>query len=62
MVKIEMGFLSMLGVAFIVLKLTGVISWNWFLVLSPILVPIILTAVVLMIAGIFLIIHLIIQK
>ena len=29
------GFISLLTVAFIVLKLTGVISWSWLWVLSP---------------------------
>lgn len=32
-------FLQTLTVVFIVLKLTGVISWSWLLVLSPLLVP-----------------------
>lgn len=32
---------AMLGV-FVVLKLTGVIDWNWFYVLLPLLAPIIL--------------------
>nr|DAW70660.1 MAG TPA: transmembrane protein [Caudoviricetes sp.] len=30
------GFAGLLTIAFIVLKLTGVISWGWFWVLSPI--------------------------
>lgn len=34
------GFLGLLGVAFIVLKLTGFISWSWWWVLAPIWVPI----------------------
>lgn len=29
------GFVSLLTVAFIVLKLTNVIEWGWFWVLSP---------------------------
>ena len=37
-----MGFLSILAIAFIILKLCNVIAWNWFLVLSPIWVEIIL--------------------
>lgn len=32
--------LDMLTVAFIVLKLTNQIDWNWFFVLSPTLIPI----------------------
>jgi hypothetical protein len=31
-----MGFLSTLGLIFIVLKLVGVINWSWWLVLLPI--------------------------
>lgn len=33
------GFLSLLAIAFIVLKLTSVISWSWWWVLSPIWIP-----------------------
>lgn len=33
------GFLGMLAILFIGLKLGGVISWAWFWVLSPILIP-----------------------
>jgi len=31
------NFLSLLTIVFIVLRLTGVIDWSWWLVLSPIL-------------------------
>lgn len=30
------GFTTLLAIAFIVLKLTGVITWSWIWVLSPI--------------------------
>ena len=30
------GFFGLLGIAFIVLKLTGFIDWEWWIVLSPI--------------------------
>jgi len=30
------GFLGLLAILFIALKLTGVIAWSWFWVLSPI--------------------------
>ena len=33
------GFCGLLGVAFIVLKLVGVISWPWIWVLAPIWIP-----------------------
>jgi len=46
----ESFFLGLLTVAFIVLKLTGVIAWSWWWVLSPIWIP---TAIVLVIAVIF---------
>lgn len=32
----KVGFLGMLGLIFIVLKLTKVIAWSWWLVLLPI--------------------------
>ena len=32
-------FLDALGIAFIVLKLTGVIDWSWWWVLAPIWIP-----------------------
>ena len=32
------GFCGLLAVAFIVLKLTGVINWSWLWVLSPALI------------------------
>lgn len=31
------GFAGLLTIVFIILKLIGVISWNWFWVLSPII-------------------------
>lgn len=33
------GFLGLLCIVFIVLKLTNVITWSWWLVLSPIWAP-----------------------
>lgn len=33
------GFLGLLTIAFIVLKLCAVIDWSWWWVLSPILIP-----------------------
>ena len=33
------GFCGLLTVAFIVLKLTGVINWSWLWVLAPIWIP-----------------------
>ena len=39
------GFCGLLGIVFIVLKLIGVISWNWLCVLSPIWIPVIVMIV-----------------
>lgn len=36
------GFLGLLAIAFIVLKLVGVISWSWLWVLSPLWIPIVI--------------------
>ena len=38
------GFCGLLTIAFIILKLTGAISWSWLWVLAPIWIP---TAIVL---------------
>ena len=35
------GFTGLLAVAFIVLKLTGVIDWSWWWVTSPLWLPIV---------------------
>ncbi len=40
------SFLGLLCIVFIVLKLTKVISWSWWAVLSPIWAPIIIGIVV----------------
>ena len=34
------NFLAMLGLIFLVLKLTGIITWSWFVVLLPFLIPV----------------------
>lgn len=44
------GFSGLLTIVFIVLKLTDKIEWNWFLVLSPILIPIAIWLVLFIIA------------
>lgn len=33
------GFIGLLTISFIILKLTGVIDWSWFWVLSPLWIP-----------------------
>lgn len=45
-----MGFFSWLGLAFIVLKLTGYISWSWWLVLSPIWVSVLIVIILVLIS------------
>lgn len=35
----KIGFLGLLGIAFIVLKLTSVIDWSWWLVTMPLWLP-----------------------
>ena len=46
------GVLSILLVAFIVLKLCGVITWSWLWVLAPLWIPIAFVLVILLILGI----------
>lgn len=38
----EMGFVGLLTIVFIVLKLTKVISWSWLWVLSPIWISLVI--------------------
>lgn len=40
------GFFGLLTIVFIVLKLTGVITWGWVMVLSPLWIPLAVLAVV----------------
>lgn len=40
------SFAGLLTVAFIVLKLTGVIAWSWWVVLLPVLLPVFLLVVI----------------
>ena len=44
------GFTGLLTIAFIVLKLTNVIEWSWFWVLSPTLIPVIIVLVFLLLS------------
>lgn len=45
------GFFSVLGLIFVVLKLTKNIDWSWWWVLSPFLIPIGLLLIIVIIAG-----------
>lgn len=40
------GFTGMLTIIFIVLKLCGVISWNWIWILSPIWIDLVLCIII----------------
>lgn len=46
-----MGFLEVLTIIFIVLKLMGIISWGWFLVLLPEIVAIVIYIFLLVFTG-----------
>jgi len=45
------GFLNLLTLAFIVLKLTHYIDWSWWWVLAPLWIPIALVIVLLVLLG-----------
>ena len=47
------GFGGLLTVAFVVLKLTKVIAWSWFWVLSPMIFSVALVILALILAAIF---------
>ena len=47
------GFTGLLTVLFVGLKLTNVITWSWWWVLSPIWIPVLLLIIILSIAAIF---------
>lgn len=44
------GFLGLLTIVFITLKLTGVIAWSWWWVLSPIWIPTAIAVLIFIIA------------
>ena len=45
------GIIGLLGIAFVVLKLVGVIDWSWWLVTLPLYGPVILLIIILIIVG-----------
>jgi len=51
------GFFGLLTIVFIVLKLTHVISWSWWWVLAPTLIPLGLVAVIFLIVGLVFLIN-----
>lgn len=36
---LRFGVLEVLAIVFVVLKLTGVVAWSWWIVLAPVLIP-----------------------
>lgn len=56
------GFTGFLTIAFIILKLCGIISWSWLWVLSPIWISLGLALIMFAIAGIFILIAIIADK
>lgn len=36
---LRFGVLEVLAIVFIVLKLTGIVTWSWWIVLAPVLIP-----------------------
>ena len=45
-------FLDNLGLIFITLKLLGYINWSWFIVVTPLIAPFIISSVLIMIAAV----------
>ena len=48
------GFGSLLFLIFLVLKLTGVITWSWVWVFAPLCIPIVVTLFIILITAILL--------
>lgn len=46
--KVELPMLSLLGVAFVVLKLCGVIDWSWWWVTAPFWIPVALALIIIL--------------
>lgn len=46
------SILGLLGVAFVVLKLVGVINWSWWLVTLPFWGPVVFVLILLLVVGI----------
>lgn len=48
--SMSLSFTQILTLIFIVLKLTDVINWSWFWVLSPTLIPLAILAIIIIFA------------
>lgn len=55
-------FAGLLTVAFIVLKLVGVINWSWWWILAPVWISAIIGIIILVIVLIIILIHAVISK
>lgn len=49
----KIGFAGLLAIVFIVLKLTGVITWSWWWVLSPLWISALIAVVIVAISVVF---------
>ena len=49
----QIGFAPLLFIVFLALKLTGIISWSWWLIAAPLYVPFLLVTAIIFIAPIF---------
>lgn len=56
------GLAAFLTALFAILKILGVISWSWWIVFSPLILVYGLSAVILLIAGIWFLIYLTFKK
>lgn len=56
------GFVGLLTIVFIVLKLCGIITWSWLWVLSPIWISVALVVAILIIIGIIALIGIAISR
>lgn len=53
-ININLGLFGILGIAFVILKLCGIIDWSWWWVTAPFWISAIITGVILFVAGILL--------
>jgi len=60
--KSGISFLGLLGLAFIILRLVGVIDWSWWYVTLPLWGPIAIALAILAIAGIVALIAIIVYR
>jgi len=56
------GLSGLLGTAFIVLKLTGHITWPWIWVTAPFWIPVAILFVALIVVGIYLLVNALLNK